>query len=248
MPDAAGPPELTARGISARFRDRTGAPIEALRSVSARFPAGRLTVVVGPSGSGKTTLIHTLAGIVRPAEGEVGFGGTVVSGLAEGARDAWRRRQCGLVFQQFRLVEELGALANVTLPALFSRSRLDPALRARARELLARFEVPDRAVPASRLSRGEQQRVALARALLLDPPIILADEPTASLDAENGERVATALAELAGAGKIVVCATHDPALAARAAAVLTLRAGVLAEAEEPAEAVAAAGAAPGAAR
>ncbi|WP_225766492.1 ABC transporter ATP-binding protein [Inquilinus sp. Marseille-Q2685] len=239
MPDAAGPPDLLARGVSARFRDRTGAPIEALRSVTARFPAGRLTAVVGPSGSGKTTLIHTLAGIVRPAAGEVGFGGTVVSALAEGARDAWRRRHCGLVFQQFRLVEELGALANVTLPALFSRSRLDPALRARARELLARFEVPDRPVPAARLSRGEQQRVALARALLLDPPIILADEPTASLDSGNGERVAAALAELAGEGRIVVCATHDPALAGRAAAVLTLRAGVLAD---NAEAVPAAGA------
>jgi putative ABC transport system ATP-binding protein len=110
------------------------------------------------------------------------------------------------------------------------QSCLSSALRARARELLARFEVPDRAVPAARLSRGEQQRVALARALVLDPPIILADEPTASLDSENGERVAAALAELAGAGKIVVCATHDPALAGRAAAVLTLRAGVLAEA------------------
>jgi putative ABC transport system ATP-binding protein len=180
---------------------------------------------MGPSGSGKTTLIHALAGIVKPTEGEIRHGGNVVSGLGESRRSAWRHANCGMVFQDFRLIDELDILGNVVLPATFSSVRVSGEHRRRARDLLERFEVPARAGSVSGLSRGQRQRVALARALLMDPPIVLADEPTASLDPENGERVARDLDALAQAGKIVVCVTHDQNLAAHASTVLEMHEG-----------------------
>jgi putative ABC transport system ATP-binding protein len=217
--------ELGARSVRAAFSDAGGASILALHDVSATFSPGHLTAVVGPSGSGKTTLIHALAGIVLPQQGEIMFGSTVVNRLSERQRDAWRLAHCGMVFQDFRLIDELDALSNTLLPAQFHRARLPDALRERARDLLARFEVPLRAGPVARLSRGEQQRVALARALLLDPPVILADEPTASLDPHNGQRIADELKAMAQSGKTVVTVTHDDKLVASADTVLTMKSG-----------------------
>ena len=218
---------LEAVELAAGYRGGpAGDEVRALAGVSGLFAPGTLTAITGPSGSGKTTLLHCLTGIVRPTAGAVRYAGTALNDLPEPARDRWRRRHCGLVFQDFRLLDELDALGNVALPALFDRYRLPSALRERARELLDGFGVPPGGRAVSRLSRGERQRVALARALLLDPPIVAADEPTASLDAGNAEVVSRELARLAReAGKIVVCVTHDGRLAERADAVVSLRAG-----------------------
>ena len=221
---------LALRGVSAVFRDANGSEIQALRQVDAGFAAGCLTVVTGPSGSGKSTLLHVLAGILQPTHGEVRHGETVVSRLGEAERDLWRLTHCGLVFQDFRLIDELDALGNVLLPAQFRRLKIADGLRRRAAELLDRFEVPARSGAVVRLSRGEQQRVALARALLLDPPLILADEPTASLDADNGHRIAAELRALARQGRTVVAVSHDDKLVAVADTVMALKAGVLQEA------------------
>ena len=219
-------PALEAVDLAATYRARTGEIVEALASVSAQFRPGRLAAILGPSGSGKTTLLHCLAGILVPSNGQVRFAETIVSSLGEGARDEWRRQHCGLVFQDFRLIDELDALGNVLLPARFGRFRLPANLCDQALRLLDGFGVPRRSGPAARLSRGERQRVALARALLLDPPIILADEPTASLDRANAEMIAGELQRLAESeGKIIVCATHDDRVAERAADSLALRAG-----------------------
>jgi putative ABC transport system ATP-binding protein len=215
--------------LSAIYRARTGEIVEALVNVSAVFRPGSMVAVLGPSGSGKSTLLHCLAGIMAPSKGSVRFAGTDVSALTEGARDEWRRRHCGLVFQDFRLLDELDAVGNVVLPARFGRFRLPSDLSERALRLLDGFGVPRRSGPAAGLSRGERQRVALARALLLDPPIILADEPTASLDRANAELIAAQLQSLSAAGKVVVCATHDERVAERADEVLALRAGRLAQ-------------------
>jgi putative ABC transport system ATP-binding protein len=225
---------LQARGLRVCFADRQAGAVRALDGVSATFHAGRLTAITGPSGSGKSTLLHALAGILVPQEGEVASGDIVVNRLDEGQRDAWRLAHCGMVFQDFRLIDELDAMDNTLLPAQFRRARLPAALRARAGDLLASFGVPQRAGPVARLSRGEQQRVALARALLLDPPLILADEPTASLDAQNGQAIAQALRQLAQAGKTVVAVTHDDKLTALADQVLGLRAGCVVPATESA--------------
>ncbi len=220
-----GHASLLVRAVDAVFADAGGASIHALQQVSAEFLPGQLSVIVGPSGSGKSTLLHALAGIVVPQHGLISFGATVVNQLDESRRDAWRLAHCGLVFQEFRLIDELDALGNVLLPAQFQQAGIPAFLRARALELLERFDVPQRAGPVAKMSRGEQQRVALARALLLDPPLILADEPTASLDADNGQRIAAALKALAQAGKTVITVTHDDKLVARADSLLRMQAG-----------------------
>ena len=218
-------PTLEAVAVGTTFADAGGGRIAALDQVDACFLPGQLSVIVGPSGSGKSTLLHALAGIVVPDAGGILFGSTDLSTLNEGQRDAWRLTHCGMVFQDFRLIDELDALANTLLPAQFTRLRTPAALRQRAQSLLAEFGVPARSGPVARLSRGEQQRVALARALLLDPPVVLADEATASLDADNGQRIANALLAVARAGKTVIAVTHDDRLSALADQRLMLKSG-----------------------
>jgi putative ABC transport system ATP-binding protein len=219
------PGSLLVKAVDAVFADAGGASINALQQVSAEFLPGQLSVIVGPSGSGKSTLLHALAGIVVPQSGLISFGVTVVNQLDERRRDAWRLAHCGLLFQEFRLIEELDALANVLLPAQFKQTKMPAGLRERGCQLLERFDVPRRSIQVAKMSRGEQQRVALARALLLDPPLILADEPTASLDVDNGRLIAAALQALAKSGKTVVTITHDDKLVALADNLLCMQSG-----------------------
>jgi len=186
-----------------------GAVHYALRGVSLEVERGEFVAVVGPSGSGKSTLIHLLAGLDVPDRGVVSVGGVVVSGMSERGRVAWRRRNVGIVFQFLHLVPVLTALENVLLPmelAGVPRSER----RERAMQLLEFVGLAGKAgrLP-SELSGGEQQRVAIARALAADPPLVLADEPTANLDSENKWRVVELLREASRRGKTVVFTTHD---------------------------------------
>src|SRR5262249_36208478 len=147
--------------------------------------------------------------------GRVCWDGLDLLALGEAARDRWRRRSVGLVFQQFHLFSSLSPLENVLLPARFCGFRVEAAVRRRARALLNRVEVRATGETAS-LSRGELQRVALARALLFEPPILLADEPTASLDAEAAARVAGLIfSACRETGATLLLVTHDAALAAQ---------------------------------
>ena len=187
---------------------------------------GAVVGVTGPSGSGKSTLIHLAAGLLLPTMGRIAWGETVLSTLAEGSRDAWRRRMVGLVFQDFHLLPALSALDNVLLPHRFDHLRLPAGAVAAARDLLATVGLayPDR--QAGLLSRGEQQRVALARALARSPRILLADEPTASLDASHGRAVADLLLAFAAeSGTTTIIVSHDPVLLARLPRVDALVAG-----------------------
>jgi putative ABC transport system ATP-binding protein len=222
---AQGVAELEVQGLDVEFRDVTGDPFKVLSDVTAKFRGGQLIAIVGPSGSGKTTLLHCLAGIQQPISGEVRFDHVVISQLSERARDAWRQRTCGMVFQDFRLIGELSVVNNVLTPALFNHFNVPRDLRQRASSLLQELGVPLRSHMASRLSRGERQRVAIARALLMDPKIILADEPTASLDRGNAASIAETLQSIAAQGKIVVCVTHDDLLASRAHCIVHLENG-----------------------
>jgi putative ABC transport system ATP-binding protein len=222
-------PTLEAVAVGAGFADGAGGRISALEEVNACFWPGQLSVIVGASGSGKSTLLQVLAGIVAPERGRVICGTLDVGALDGTRRDAWRLANCGIVFQDFRLIGELDALANTLLPAHFMHLRAPAALHRRAQSLLADLGLAGRLGPVARLSRGEQQRVALARALLLDPPMLLADEATASLDAENGQRVADALRAAANAGKTVIAVTHDDKLSTLADQRLTLKAGRVVE-------------------
>ena len=191
------------------------------------IPAGARLAITGPSGSGKTTLLHVLAGIEMPQRGSVIWGDTDLVRLGENARDRWRRDRVGMVFQDFYLLPGLSALDNVIITAHFGRRR-EAAVRPRARAMLIRIGVanPDQGI--GTLSRGEMQRVAVARALLFRPRILLADEPTASLDDVNAAAVADLLVSLAREhGATLVVATHDARLIGRLDSVVRLERGRL---------------------
>lgn len=170
--------------------------------------SGERLCLVGRSGSGKTTLLNVLAGVLVPSAGRVCVGGVEVSALSEAQRDAFRGRSIGCVFQTFNLLDQLSALENLTLAQRFGGIAAEPARR-RARELLTELGLGERedARP-SELSLGEQQRLAIARAVSKRPSLVLADEPTASLDDESA-RAALDLLLASTAESTLVVATHD---------------------------------------
>jgi putative ABC transport system ATP-binding protein len=218
---------LVAENIVVEYSLPRGATLRALEIERLELPPGSQTAICGPSGSGKTTLLHLLCGIERPRAGRVCWDGIDLFALGEAARDRWRRRSVGLVFQQFHLFPSLSPLENVLLPARFSAFRVGTKIERRARALLDLVDVRA-AGDTAQLSRGEMQRVALARALLFAPPILLADEPTASLDAEAAARVAGLMfSACRDSGATLLLVTHDTALAARCSRVLHLAAGRL---------------------
>jgi putative ABC transport system ATP-binding protein len=181
-----------------------------LSDVSVAIEAGEIAVLVGRSGSGKSTLLNLIAGIDRPTAGRVVVDGTDLTALDEDARTRFRRRRIGFVFQFFNLIPLLTVEENLRLP-LDLNGMNDAAGLARARGLLERVGLGDRGASLpDRLSGGEQQRVAIARALVHDPALILADEPTGTLDAETAAAVLALLDGLAReAGKTVVMVTHS---------------------------------------
>ena len=202
-----------------------------------RVPEGQLVGVRGASGMGKSSLLNVLAGMLRPDTGRVCWGGEEPFLLTERERAAWRGRRVGFVFQDFRLFSSLGALENILLPATFSSWRIPVELHNRAEALLDDMELGrgarERSVAS--LSRGERQRVAIARAVLQEPAILLADEPTASLDERNAARIADLLAGFAkDMGSTLIMVSHDPEVLGRAERVMELRHGALRECEREA--------------
>jgi putative ABC transport system ATP-binding protein len=176
---------------------------------------GESVAVMGPSGSGKSTLLNLIAGLDRPTSGTVRVGDVQVGELSETGLARFRRRQVGMIFQFFNLLDDMTVADNVLLPAQLAAV---PSSKARARldELLTalRIEKHRDAYPA-RLSGGERQRVAIARALVNRPPLLLADEPTGALDSATGEEIGELLLDLNSSGQTLIVVTHDPALAAR---------------------------------
>jgi putative ABC transport system ATP-binding protein len=170
---------------------------------------GSLVILMGPSGCGKTTLLSCLGGILRPTGGAIKFGDVDVTSLDARGLSTYRRETVGIVFQAFNLVPSLTALENVVVPMLAARMSRRAAFK-RAQQLLSRVGLQDRMShrPAD-LSGGQQQRVAVARAIALDPPLVLADEPTAHLDFIQVEEVLRLIRELASGDRMVVVATHD---------------------------------------
>jgi lipoprotein-releasing system ATP-binding protein len=218
---------VEARGLSKAYRDGQRV-VEVLRHVDLTVAPGELVAVVGPSGSGKSTLLHLLGTLDRPDGGTVRLGGTEVSSLAGERLAAFRNRTIGFVFQFHQLLPDFTALENVMLPARIA-GRPPAAAEERARHLLAEVGLTDRLdhFPGE-LSGGERQRVALCRALALEPPLLLADEPTGNLDAESGDRVLAQLVALQKShGTTAVLVTHNPDIAERCDRVLELTGGVL---------------------
>ena len=200
--------DLDVRNVTVEFSSGDYV-VRALDDLSFHAPSGELVLLLGPSGSGKTTLLSCLAAILRPTSGEISFGDNLVTSLSGRALNSYRQRTVGIVFQSFNLVPSLTALENVDSP-LRAGATKPRAARERARELIELVGLSDRAHhrPGD-LSGGQQQRVAIARALAFDPPLLLADEPTAHLDYTQVEVVLRILRGLAQPGRAVVISTHD---------------------------------------
>jgi putative ABC transport system ATP-binding protein len=200
---------LGVEGASVSF-GKGEARIGALRDVSLTFERGTLTLVMGPSGSGKTTLLSMLGCLLSPDEGTVFVDGIAVNRLTEPEKTAIRQKKISFVFQAFRLFHSLSAVDNVAL-GFEIRDPGEPQRMEMARDLLLQFGLGDRLhQEPNELSPGEKQRVAIARALAGNPPILLADEPTASLDAKAGRNICEILRNQASEhGRTVVVVSHD---------------------------------------
>ena len=225
---------LQLEGVSKTY---PGLDTPVLREVTLQLTAGATVAIVGPSGCGKSTLLNLIGGLDRPTSGHVRFAGLDMAEMDEQALAAYRSEHVGFMFQAHHLLPQLTAMENVLVPTLACR---DAALRRggpeRARALLARVGLGDRmGHRPGQLSGGQRQRVAVVRALINGPGLVLADEPTGSLDAAAAAEVADLLLQLpAEHGAAVVLATHDLALANRAKRVLVLREGQLQQQEVPA--------------
>ena len=206
-PELAGLSEVTKRYADGKRR------IDAIADVTLSIAPGHLCAVRGPSGSGKSTLLKLLGGLTTPTAGEVRLGTRNITRMRDHHRTRLRRKMVGIVFQDAALIPGMTVRDNVLLPYV-PVGGARPDQRDRIDELLVRFGLSDFAgTRVERLSGGQRQRAALARAVALDPPLLLLDEPTAHLDADNIRVILDHLVSLTEDGRTVVVATHDPRLA-----------------------------------
>ena len=200
---------LETRSVVKTYKSDMGT-IYAVKEVSLQVRAGEFVALVGPSGSGKTTMLSMLAALLSPTSGQLMLDGKDLAGLSESDRVTMRREKIGFTFQANNLIPYLSALENVEM-MLRLNNRLDKAGKLRAKELLSRLGLGDRLnnLP-SQMSGGQQQRVAIARALIHNPSLVLADEPTASLDTERAYQVVQTFAALIHENKRAgIMVTHD---------------------------------------
>jgi len=218
-------PAVLLQDVKKAFPLGHGHDLEVLDVTSLALPVGSYTVLKGPSGSGKTTLLNLIAGIALPTAGHIRVSGTDLVILPEPQRDRFRAAHIGYIFQTFNLLAPFTALENVILAMRFANAIPQRAQRQRAVDLLARLGLSTRlSHRPAQLSRGEQQRVAMARALANDPPVLLADEPCASLDAATAQVVLKALQSICReSAKTVLIVAHDTAALEGADQVLDMR-------------------------
>jgi putative ABC transport system ATP-binding protein len=197
--------------------------VHALRGASLTVAPGEMVAIMGPSGSGKTTLLNLLGCVDLPSGGRYWLDGRDVSSLNDNALSRIRNERIGFVFQTFNLLPRLTALENVRLPLLYAQDRLPQDAPTRA---LERVGLADRAHHRpNQLSGGQQQRVAIARALVMDPAVILADEPTGNLDSRSGEEIILLFQELNREGATMLIVTHDLQVARHATRIVQMRDG-----------------------
>lgn len=190
--------------------------VHALRNINLEIPAGDYLSIMGPSGSGKSTLLNVIGLLDSPDEGRYQLDDVVTAELDDEGRADLRRNKIGFVFQAFHLIPRLSAADNVGLPLVLAG--IDPGLRRqRVAELLERMNLSDRAEHRpDQLSGGQRQRVAIARALVMQPTVLLADEPTGNLDLHSGREVIDTLEAMNAQGITLLVVTHDPAIGERA--------------------------------
>ena len=210
-----GEPLLRLQGVTKAYGGRV--VTHALRGIDLEVGAGEFVALTGPSGSGKSTLLNIIGLLDAPTSGRLWYRGVETGALDEAGTTRLRGEGIGFVFQFHHLLSAFTAQENVLLPMLALRGRRDAEMDARAAQLLEDVGLADRAdYPSSDLSGGQQQRVAVARALMLQPPLVLADEPTGNLDSESGEQVFQLLRDINVRFRTTfIFVTHDERLAAR---------------------------------
>jgi len=233
MSDASDPPN---HELNIELRDVVreytvgGQTVRALDGISLRLSGGQFVSIVGPSGAGKSTLLHLLGALDSPDSGSITFDGKEIGRLTDEQQSEFRHHRVGFIFQFFNLLPTLSAWENVAVPKLLDGVRLGK-VKADAVRLLDRVGLGNRTEHRpSELSGGQMQRVAVARALMMNPPLILADEPTGNLDTSTGASILALLAEVAheeGSGRLVVMVTHNSDAAAATDRVITLQDGRL---------------------
>lgn len=203
--------------VSKDYELDTDTVFSALRHVSLSIKRGDFMSIVGPSGSGKSTLMHIIGLLDKPTSGTIFIEGKNIANLSDYELSKLRSQFVGFVFQQFNLINKMTVLENVMLPALYARELLVFDPKERAMELLTRFGMADKAnAYPNKISGGQQQRTAIARALMMNPKLILADEPTGNIDTKTGREILNLLISLNKQEKMtVVIVTHDPTIAAR---------------------------------
>ena len=221
-------PMISLRAVEKAYRQGES-EVRALAGVSLDIAAGEFVAIVGPSGSGKSTLLHLVGGLDQPTAGEIRIDGTSISSMSDDEITIFRRRKIGFVFQFFNLLPTLSAEENVALPLVLDRRR---AREVRPRVMAALEQVGlahRRTHRPDELSGGEMQRVAIARALVIEPLLILADEPTGNLDTRTGDQILDLIRTAnRSRGATVVLVTHDARAAAHGDRLVTIEDGVIA--------------------
>lgn len=215
-------PLVHLRQVVKKYESLAG-EVVALKGIDLQVKPGEFVAVTGKSGAGKTTLVNMMTGIDRSTSGEIEMDGVLVHRLSMEQAAEWRGCAVGVIFQSFQLLPTLTALQNVTLPMDFARKYSLRERRERGMTLLAQMGIAEHAhkLP-SAVSGGQQQRIAIARAMANDPPILVADEPTGSLDSATTQAVLRVFEDLVSQGKTLLLVTHDRDLARRAGRTVTL--------------------------
>jgi putative ABC transport system ATP-binding protein len=221
-------PLLTLRGVYKAYHTLAG-DVPALRGVDLDIMPGEFIALLGRSGAGKSTLVHMVAGIDRPNAGSIVVAGQALKQMNEDALTRWRGRHVGVVFQSFQLMPMLTCAQNVMLPMDFARRYKLPSARStRALALLDAVGIAEHANKRPmEVSGGQRQRVAIARALANDPVLLVADEPTGSLDSDTAQIILAIFVDLVSQGKTILMATHDHDLARYATRIVHIEDGVI---------------------